>query len=91
MTRTVTDAALMYQVMAGFHPADPFSIPGSDDVMSEMKQGIRGLKIAYSPNLGLWELDPKVRHACDKAVRYLKIWAVRWSKSTLGLRGHYRN
>ncbi len=53
MTRTVDDAALMLSVMAGPHEADPLSLEGvPEDFQGKLKAGIKGLKIAWSPNLG---------------------------------------
>jgi aspartyl-tRNA(Asn)/glutamyl-tRNA(Gln) amidotransferase subunit A len=53
MTRTVGDAALMLSVMAGPHEADPLSLEGApDDYQGKLKEGIGGLRIAWSPNLG---------------------------------------
>lgn len=53
MARTVGDAALMLSVMAGPHEADSLSLEGvPDDYQGKLKAGIRGLRIAWSPNLG---------------------------------------
>jgi aspartyl-tRNA(Asn)/glutamyl-tRNA(Gln) amidotransferase subunit A len=53
ITRTVNDAALMLSVMAGPHPADSFSLeePAADYV-GRLNEGIKGLRIAWSPRLG---------------------------------------
>ena len=49
MTRTVTDAALMLEAMAGYHPADRFSQPGAAiNYRHTLDDGIEGLKICYS-------------------------------------------
>jgi len=68
ITRTVADAALMLDVMAGPHWGDMFSIPAPGIKFSEsLKGGVKGLKIAWSPDLGYAEVDPEVLSICEKA------------------------
>ncbi len=70
MARTVADAALMLDVMAGHGPADPFSVadyPGS--FLAEIEGGVRGLRVAWSPDLGYALVDPEVRAVCERAAR----------------------
>jgi len=53
MTRTVADAALMLSIMAGPHEADPISLEAKpEDYVGELNKGIKGLKVAWSPDLG---------------------------------------
>lgn len=69
LARTVEDAALMLDVMAGPHPDDPFTHPGSDgEFSSAVRRSIDGLDIGYSPDLGIFHVDPEVRAAIDDAV-----------------------
>ena len=61
MTRTVADAALMLEVMAGPHPLDYSSLEAWPAPYSaRLREGIKGKKIAYSPDLGLAKVDPEV-------------------------------
>jgi Asp-tRNA(Asn)/Glu-tRNA(Gln) amidotransferase A subunit family amidase len=69
-TRTVADAALALDVMAGHDPADPFSVcdyPGS--YLDDLDAGARGLRVAWSADLGYAKVDPEVRSVCEKAAR----------------------
>ena len=69
-TRTVADAALALDVMAGHEPADPFSVcdyPGS--FLAEVDGGVRGLRVAWSADLGYAAVDPEVRAVCEAAAR----------------------
>lgn len=69
MARTVEDAALMLSVMAGPHPGDPFSLPDDDaDYVAATRRSVDGMKIAYSPDLGTYPVDPAVREVVDDAV-----------------------
>jgi aspartyl-tRNA(Asn)/glutamyl-tRNA(Gln) amidotransferase subunit A len=53
ITRTVGDTALMLSVMAGPHEADSLSLEGTpEDYPGRLHEEIRGLRIAWSPNLG---------------------------------------
>jgi len=53
MTRTVRDAALMMNVMARPDPRDPYGRPDdAEDYMKGFDKGVKGLRVAFSPNLG---------------------------------------
>ncbi|HRV61859.1 MAG TPA: amidase [Albidovulum sp.] len=60
MARTVRDTILMQNVMAGPHPRDISTIRPRLRLPSEMKP-IKGWKIAYSMDLGLFEVDSEVQ------------------------------
>jgi aspartyl-tRNA(Asn)/glutamyl-tRNA(Gln) amidotransferase subunit A len=70
ITRTVADAALALDVMAYHEPEDPFSVrayPGS--FLAEVDLGVRGLRVAWSPDLGYAPVDAEVRAVCEAAAR----------------------
>jgi len=70
MTRTVRDAALMLDVMAGPHDADRLSLP--DEKVSYLKSiesKPKELKVAWSIDLGYAVVDPQVRTIVEKAVK----------------------
>ena len=61
MTRTVGDAALMLQAMAGPAPVGSHQSGGRACRLSErLDDGIAGLKVAFSPDLGHARVDPDV-------------------------------
>src|SRR6185437_14619357 len=61
MTRSVADSALMLEVMAGPHPLDFTSCEaGPANYLARLHEGIRGKRIAYSPDLGVARVDPDV-------------------------------
>jgi Asp-tRNA(Asn)/Glu-tRNA(Gln) amidotransferase A subunit family amidase len=69
MARTVEDAALMLDVMAGSHPLDPFSLPEPEiEYAAATRRPVEGVSIAYSPDLGIYPIDPAVRDVIDDAV-----------------------
>ncbi|MBI3993002.1 MAG: amidase [Candidatus Lambdaproteobacteria bacterium] len=70
MSRTVADAALMLSVLAGAHPADRFSLdapPG--DYLERLHEGIQGLKVAWSPDLGYAAVDQQVAAITARAAQ----------------------
>lgn len=73
MTRTVTDAALLLQVLAGRDPADPTTadIP-VPDYRRAMEGEIRGLRLGLPKDLFFERLDPEVRAAVLAAARSLE-------------------
>lgn len=68
VARTVEDAALSLDVMAGEHPRDPFSIPAQENYHAAVDRPIDGTKIAYSPDMGIFPVEPAVRETLDDAV-----------------------
>ena len=69
LARTVEDAALMLDVMAGPHPLDPFSLPEPEvEYAAATRRSVEGVSVAYSPDLGIYPVDPRVRETVDDAV-----------------------
>jgi aspartyl-tRNA(Asn)/glutamyl-tRNA(Gln) amidotransferase subunit A len=61
ITRNVADAALMLSVMAGPHPLDHTSCEAEPAAYAvRFHDGIRGKRIAFSPDLGHARVDPEV-------------------------------
>lgn len=66
LARDVADAALMLSVMGGPHPLDPTTLPpflGTQPAPASL----RGLRLAYSPDLGHARVDPAVADAVGRA------------------------
>ena len=69
-TRTVRDAALAMDVMCGHEPEDPFSVPDyPGSFLDGIDDGIRGLRVAWSADLGYAPVEPEVRDICERAAR----------------------
>lgn len=68
ITRNVADAALAMSALAGPHPGDPFCALDKPDFASSLEQGIDGWSIAYSPDLGVYPVQPEVAAAVEEAV-----------------------
>lgn len=70
MTRTVADAALMLTVMAGPDEWDRTSLEAAPaDYVGELQRGVKGLRVAFSPDLGGLHVDPEVAAVVRQAAR----------------------
>ncbi len=71
MTRTVADAALMLNVIAGPDERDQYSLPPSGvDYVKALRGSLKGLRIAWSPTLGFARVaDPEVVALSEAAAR----------------------
>ena len=68
MARTVRDAALMLDVIAGPDDRDRHSLPAAGrSFLAACDNGIAGLSVAWSPDLGYARVDPEVADLCAAA------------------------
>jgi aspartyl-tRNA(Asn)/glutamyl-tRNA(Gln) amidotransferase subunit A len=68
ITRTVADMAASLDVLAGPDPRDVLSLPATGERYSvDLDRGIRGKRVAYSPNLGYARVEPEVAAICQQA------------------------
>lgn len=64
MTRTVEDAAIMFEAMAGLDPLDPSSLPDPVPlVRAELGRGIAGLRVGFDRRYATDNVDPDVAKA----------------------------
>lgn len=71
LARTVKDAAILQNVISGPHPRDITTLRPKLTLPLDFKP-IKGWKIAYSPNLGLFEVDPEVRRNTEAALQVFR-------------------
>lgn len=70
IARTVADAALMLDVMAGAHPEDAYSVAAPRRPFRRaMKGALKGLRAAWSADMGYAAVDPEVRRMAEAAAR----------------------
>ncbi len=74
LTRTVRDAAIVLQAIAGFDPLDPttedVAVP---DLLEDIERGAKGLRIGV-PKQYFWEnVDPEIDALVKKALRDLEL------------------
>jgi Asp-tRNA(Asn)/Glu-tRNA(Gln) amidotransferase A subunit family amidase len=71
MARSVSDAALMQNIMSGPHLDDICSIRGKV-LIPEVAEEIKGWRVAYSMDLGFYSVDSEVRRNTLAAIEVLK-------------------
>ncbi|MDD5204103.1 MAG: amidase [Desulfobacterales bacterium] len=69
LTRSVSDAALYLDCTAGYHAADPTSLPApASSYLDRIKELPKNLRIAFSMTLGYARVDGDVRYRITEAV-----------------------
>lgn len=78
ITRTVADAALMLEVIAGPHFLDYTTLEaGLANYLVRLREGVKGKRIAYSPDLGVARVDPEVAELVKAAAaRFTELGAI---------------
>jgi aspartyl-tRNA(Asn)/glutamyl-tRNA(Gln) amidotransferase subunit A len=77
LARSVGDAALLLDAIAGHDPADPASVPASlataDLATADLSRGLRGLRVGYVRHFHETDIpaDPEVAAALDNVARVL--------------------
>jgi amidase/aspartyl-tRNA(Asn)/glutamyl-tRNA(Gln) amidotransferase subunit A len=72
LARSVADAALGASVLTGYDPRDPFALDESVDYVGAVGRSMAGVRIAYSPDFGMYPVDPKVAAVVEQAVSSLR-------------------
>lgn len=65
----VEETNVLLTVIAGRDPRDPYALPDGAIGLADPEDGVHGLRVAYSPGLGIRPPDPQVRDATDRAAR----------------------
>jgi amidase/aspartyl-tRNA(Asn)/glutamyl-tRNA(Gln) amidotransferase subunit A len=68
ITRSVEDAALAMSVLDGYDPRDPFALDEKVDYLAATRRSVEGMRIAYSPDLDVYPIDPRVADTVRRAV-----------------------
>lgn len=73
LARNAADAAAMLDAMTGWHPRDPFAVPRPVvDWTRPLDADLRGLRIAYSADLGGFPVRSDVRAMIESVVPRLE-------------------
>ena len=72
MARSVADTALLLSVMAGPDPRVPISIDEPGRVFrAPLERDFAGTRVAWSPDLGRYEVEPEVVEVCERSLSVL--------------------
>ena len=85
ITRTVEDAALALQVLAGYDSRDPYCIDEEVDFTAATRRSVKGWKIAYSPDFDVFPVDGRISDVVGKAVRAFEEAGATVEEVTLGI------
>ena len=72
MARTVSDIAMMQNIVSGRHPLDMVTVAEKVIVPTQAPASLKGRKIAYSMDLGAYEVDAGVIAATRQALQVLR-------------------
>jgi amidase len=73
MTRTVADAAVMYEAMAGFDSNDPTSLTGPvQPVGDELRRSVAGVRIGFDHDYASNNVEPAVAKAVSDVIAELQ-------------------
>jgi amidase/aspartyl-tRNA(Asn)/glutamyl-tRNA(Gln) amidotransferase subunit A len=90
ITRTVEDAALGLSALAGYHSGDPFSLDQRIDLMGSLRRSVKGMRIAYSPNLDVFPVNPDVASCVANAVTVFEEAGAHVEEVRLNITRHQR-
>ena len=69
LSRTVEDAAIGLQVLAGADSRDPFSLTSTPDFSAALSHSLKGCKVAFSPDFDVFPIEPAVAVVVAEAVK----------------------
>lgn len=73
ITRTVKDAVMMLNVIGRYDHHDPYATRGQpDDWGADLELGLKGLRIAFSPDLGYASVDAQIAERVEDAAEKLE-------------------
>ena len=73
MARSVGEAAYLLSVFAGSDPRDPISLPDDPSIFAKpLDRDFRGVRVAFTPDLGYLQVEKPVAEAMAKAIPILK-------------------
>jgi amidase len=90
ITRTVEDAALALDALAGYDARDPFSLDTGEQFMPAVRRSISGWRIAYSPDFDVFPVDKRVTEVVSTAVRAFEQAGAQVEEVRLGINGDQR-
>jgi aspartyl-tRNA(Asn)/glutamyl-tRNA(Gln) amidotransferase subunit A len=84
MTRTVVDAALMLDIIAGPDPRDRHSLPRGTETFADLADtDVSGLRVAWTTDFGGYaRVDENVRNAVEAAARQFEALGARVENAT---------
>jgi amidase len=85
LTRTVEDAALTLNALAGYHPGDPLSLDEDVDFTGSLRRSVAGWRIAYSPDFDVYPVERRVSQVVGDAVEAFEVAGASVEQVRLGI------
>ncbi len=70
MARTVEDASLLFSVMQGYDANIPNAVQTTGEDLTELNRDMKGIKIAYTRDFGLYEVSHDVAQVVEQALQH---------------------
>jgi amidase len=90
LTRSVRDAAIGMEALTGYDARDPYSLPDKVDFTGALSRSIKDWKIAYSSDLDVYPVDPRVAKIVADAVKVFKEAGAQVEEVRLDIKRHQR-
>jgi amidase/aspartyl-tRNA(Asn)/glutamyl-tRNA(Gln) amidotransferase subunit A len=90
LARTVEDAALALEAIAGPDARDPFSLPDRLDFLGATRRSIKGMKIAWTPDFGVYPVEPAVVETCRAALAAFEAAGAIVEEVKIDIKRHHR-
>ena len=91
MSRTVKDSAILLQVLSGHDARDPMSLKAPvPDFVSGLNDGVKGLRIGWTPDFGYAPVDPEVLRISEAAARNFESLGATVEEVDVGLQNPFR-
>ena len=91
MSRTVKDSAILLQVLSGHDARDPMSLKAPvPDFVSGLNDGVKGLRIGWTPDFGYAPVDPDVLRISETAARNFESLGATVEEVDVGLQNPFR-
>ncbi|ETX08853.1 amidase [Candidatus Entotheonella palauensis] len=90
MARTVRDAVMLLQVMAGYDHRDPTCLrEAAPDFLAALDREIQGLRLAWSADFGYAAVDPEVASISAEAAQVFEELGCFLEEADLSLKSHF--
>lgn len=89
VTRSVADAVLVLNSLAGFDGRDPFSLRDQPQFSLPENLCLAGWKIGYSPDLDVYPISEPIQKVIEEAIGAFEISGAQVEEVSLGIKRHH--
>lgn len=89
LARNVEDAALVMSVIGGYDSRDPLSLPDDVDYLGATRRSIEGMRIAWTPDYGVFPVEPAIVETCREAIKAFEAAGAVVEEVDFGIKRHH--